>query len=374
MRLIGLRLHFLELPLVAPFTTSFSTQTVRRPMLVEARVRQDDREVTGWGECVALEDPVYSSEHLSGAAEMIRRWIAPRLAAAPRLTAETVGELLDPVVGHRIAKASVEMAVLDAQLRLRGQSFADYLGVTRTEVPSGVSVGIHATPGALVDAVERYVEEGYARIKVKIKPGHDLADVRAVRERFGADLPLQVDANTAYSLADAQHLARLDEFGLLLVEQPLGPSDLRQHAELAKRLRTPICLDESIESAEDAADAISLGAASIVNVKPGRVGGYLEARRVHDVSRAHGVAVWCGGMLETGIGRAANIALAGLPGFTLPGDVSGSDRFYARDIVTEPIVQRDGVVRVPQGPGFGVELDEDFLAHATLGVEDVLAA
>ena len=228
-------------------------------------------------------------------------------------------------------------------------------------MPSGVSVGIQPTIPGLVDTVADYLDQGYARIKLKIKPDFDLDQVRAVRNAFGRDVLLQVDANAAYTLADAPRLQRLDEFELLLIEQPLGEADLRQHAKLAASIATPICLDESIVSAAAAADAIMLGAASVINIKPGRVGGYLEARRIHDLARAHGVAVWCGGMLETGLGRAANTALAALPGFTLPGDISGSDRFYAEDITTEPITMINGTVDVPTGTAFGVEIDRDKL-------------
>ncbi|MFD5226065.1 o-succinylbenzoate synthase [Microbacterium sp. NPDC058342] len=362
MKLHGLRLHHLEMPLVAPFTTSFGTQTSKRTFLVEANLIADDGTVwTGWGENVALPDPVYSPEHLEGAALVIERWLAPALFAADDVTAETVGHLLRHIVGQQMAKAAVEMAVLDAQLRADGRSFASYLGAVAPTVPSGVSVGIQESVDATVRAVGGYIEQGYARIKLKIQPGADLAPVAAVRKAFGDELPFQVDANAAYTLVDAAHLRRLDEYGLLLVEQPLGEADIRQHAELAARMTTPICLDESVVSAEAAADAISLGAASVINIKPGRVGGYLEARRIHDIARAHGVAVWCGGMLETGIGRAANAALAALPGFTLPGDISGSDRFYAEDLLTQPIRMHDGVVDVPTGPGFGVQVDPDRL-------------
>ncbi|WP_430647801.1 o-succinylbenzoate synthase [Agromyces sp. GXS1127] len=358
MKLLSLRLHHLEMPLVAPFTTSFGTQTAKRCFLVEAQLQTDAGEVvTGWGENVALDRPMYSSEYLDGAADVVERWLAPLLFAADDLTAETVGHVLRKVVGNPMAKASVEMAVLDAQLRAEGRSFASYLGAVERTVPSGVSVGIQDSVAATVGAVGGYLDQGYARIKLKIRPGADVAHVAAVRREFGDDLPFQVDANAAYTLVDAAHLRRLDEFDLLLIEQPLGEADIRQHAQLARLMRTPICLDESVVSAEAAADAIALGAASVINVKPGRVGGYLEARRIHDLSRANGVAVWCGGMLETGIGRAANAALAALPGFTLPGDISGSDRFYSEDITTEPVRMHDGVVDVPTGPGFGVEVD-----------------
>lgn len=373
MRLTSLRLHLIEMPLRSPFTTSFATTTVRSCYLVEARTRTaDGREVTGWGECVAMEAPLYSPEHLSGAVEVTRRWLAPALLAVEDLTAETVAWHLRHVVGHPMAKAALEMAVLDAQLRSRDLSFADYLGAVRTSVPSGVSVGIQPSGEETVRVVGEFLDQGYARIKLKIQPGSDLGPVRAVREAFGDDLPFQVDANAAYTLADVGLLRRLDEFDLLLIEQPLGEADLRQHAELARQVRTPICLDESIVSAEVAADAIALGATSVINVKPGRVGGYLEARRIHDLARANGIPVWCGGMLETGVGRAANAALAALPGFVLPGDISGSDRFYTED-VTEPIVMRDGSVDVPTGPGFGVEVLPERLERFSTGTVDLPA-
>ena len=261
-----------------------------------------------------------------------------------------------------MAKAALETAVLDAELRAEGRSFGRELGAVHRRVPCGVSVGIMDSVPELLDAVEGYLAAGYVRIKLKIEPGWDVGPVRAVRERFGDDVLLQVDANTAYTLNDAAQLARLDPFGLLLIEQPLDEEDVLGHAELAKRVRTPICLDESILSARAAADAIRLGACSIVNVKPGRVGGYLEARRVHDVCVAMGVPVWCGGMLETGVGRAANLALAALPGFTLPGDTSASRRYYDGDVTPEFVLD-GGTIAVPAGPGIGVDPLPDALAR-----------
>jgi len=267
-----------------------------------------------------------------------------------------------------MAKAAVELAVTDAYLRTSGESFATFLGAARARVAAGVSVGIMDDVPQLLDAVAGYLDQGYVRIKLKIEPGWDVAPVRAVRERFGDDMLLQVDANAAYTLADAGTLAKLDEFGLLLLEQPLPEDDLRQHAELARIVRTPICLDESIVSAAAAADAIAMGAARVINIKPGRVGGYLEARRIHDVCVANGIAAWCGGMLETGVGRAANVALAALPGCVLPGDTSASDRYYARDI-TDPFVLDDGHLHVPAGPGLGVEPRADVLDELTTSSE-----
>ena len=358
MKLVSAELLRVSLPLVAPFRTSFGTQTVRQLLLLH--VTTPDAE--GWAECVAMEEPLYSSEYVDAAAHVLRTHLVPRLAAAPSLTAARVAEVLHPVKGHRMAKAALETAVLDAELRGAGTSLSSHLGGVRDRVPAGVSVGIMDSVPQLLDAVGGYLDQGYVRIKLKIEPGWDLEPVRAVRERFGDDLVLQVDANTAYTLGDWPLLAALDPFDLLLVEQPLDEEDVRGHAELAKRIRTPVCLDESIVSARAAADAIALGACSIVNVKPGRVGGYLESRRIHDVCLANGVPVWCGGMLETGIGRAANAALAALPGFTVPGDVSASNRYYAQDL-TEPFVLRDGHLDVPTGPGIGVEPLPEVLAE-----------
>jgi O-succinylbenzoate synthase len=379
MRVASVELRTLRLPLVSPFTTSFGTETVRDALVLEVRAEVPGPngrtvEVSGWGECVAGAEPLYSSEYLEGARDVTRRYLLPRLFGfqrGDRLSAETAADVMAPVVGHRMAKAAVEMALLDATLRGRRESFAHYLGALRERVPSGVSVGIQDTIPGLLDTVGGYLDAGYVRIKLKIKPGWDIDPVRAVRQRFG-DIPLQVDANAAYTLVDAAHLRRLDEFDLLLIEQPLAEDDLYQHAQLAKLMRTPMCLDESIVSAEAAAAAIALGAAAVINVKPGRVGGYLEARRIHDLARAHGVAVWCGGMLETGLGRGANAALAALPGFTLPGDISASDRFYAEDITT-PFVVEDGHITVPTGPGFGVDPIPEVIDRFTVERETVTA-
>ena len=364
MKLTGFELRRIAMPLVSPFRTSFGTELARDVLLVRAATDEAD----GWGECVALSEPLYSSEYVDGAAEVIRRYLVPAAASLGVVDAARVEPLFERIKGHPMAKAAVQTALLDASLRAAGVSFGGYLGAVRDTVPSGVSVGIMDSVPELLDAVDRYVSQGYLRIKLKIEPGWDVAPVAAVRERFGDDLLLQVDANTAYTLADARHLARLDAFDLLLIEQPLPEDDIRGHARLARVVATPICLDESITSARAAADAIALGATSVVNVKPGRVGGYLEARRVHNVCAANGVPVWCGGMLETGLGRAANVALAALPGFTLPGDTSASDRYYARDI-TEPFVLRDGHVAVPTGPGLGVLPDPEALAEVTTATE-----
>ena len=348
MKIEAVDLRRITIPLIAPFRVSFGVEHHRDILLV--RVIGSDAE--GWGECVAMSRPLYSPEYVDGAEDVIRRHLLPRLFETGDVAAHQVADVLRPIQGHPMAKAALEMAVLDAELRGAGISLAEHLGAVRTAVDCGVSVGIHEDLDQLVEVVGTYLTEGYRRIKLKIEPGHDVEAVRAVREQF-PDILLQVDANTAYTLADAEQLAKLDEFDLLLIEQPLAEDDVRGHAELARRLRTPICLDESITSARSAVDAIALEACRVVNIKAGRVGGYLEARRVHDVCAANGIPVWCGGMLETGLGRAANVALAALPNFTLPGDTSASGRYYAQDI-TEPFVLRDGRLEVPSGPGLGV--------------------
>jgi O-succinylbenzoate synthase len=371
-KLQGVELRRVDMPLVSPFRTSFGTQTARDILLLRAVTTSDRGDAEGWGECVAMSDPLYSSEYVDATADVLRRYLLPELAAsADRLDrhgAHAVGAVLHKFKGHRMAKAALEMAVLDAELRTEGRSWARELGAVHERVPSGVSVGIFDSIPQLLDVVDGYLAAGYVRIKLKIEPGWDVEPVRAVRERFGDDVLLQVDANTAYTLRDARHLAQLDAFDLLLIEQPLEEEDVLGHAELARQISTPVCLDESIVSAQTAAAAIRLGACSVINIKPGRVGGYLEAVRIHDLAAAHGLAVWCGGMVETGLGRAANAALGALPGFTLPGDISASDRFYRTDI-TEPLVLEDGHMAVPTGPGLGVQPIPEVLRSVTTSTE-----
>jgi o-succinylbenzoate synthase len=367
MRLHAVELRRIHMSLVAPFETSFGVQTERDILLLKAIT--DGAE--GWGECVAGEDPHYSPEYVDGAQHVLIHHLLPRLFGRD-LVASDVATLLRPIHGHHMAKASIEMAVLDSELRSRGESFGHFFGAVRREVDCGVSVGIHATVSELLQTVGGYIKQGYRRIKLKIMPGWDVEPVRAVRERFG-NVPLQVDANTAYKLSDAEHLAKLDPFALLLIEQPLPEEQVIAHAKLAKVVQTPICLDESITSFQTAADAIELGACRIINIKPGRVGGYLEARRIHDLCAERGVPVWMGGMLETGIGRAGNVAMAAMPNFKLPGDTSASDRYYRRDI-TEPFVLQDGRLEVPSGPGLGVNVDREFVDSITSSVETVEGA
>ncbi|TDW54670.1 o-succinylbenzoate synthase [Kribbella pratensis] len=361
MKLTGFELRRISMPLVSPFRTSFGTETTRDVLLVRAV----STEAEGWGECVAMSGPLYSSEYVDAAADVLRRFFVPALASVE--SAVGVGPALSRFHGHRMAKAAVETAVLDAELRAENRPLARELGAVRDRVPCGVSVGIMDSIGELLDAVGGYLEQGYVRIKLKIQPGWDIEPVRAVREQFG-DILLQVDANTAYTLSDARHLARLDPFDLLLIEQPLDEEDVLGHADLAQQISTPVCLDESITSARAAAAAIRLRACAIVNIKPGRVGGYLEARRIHDVCVANDIPVWCGGMLETGIGRAANVALAALPGCTLPGDTSASDRYYRTDI-TPPFTLDNGYLSVPTSAGIGIEPIEAELAAVTTSTE-----
>ncbi len=372
MKIESITLHRLRMPLVRPFETSFGRQSVRVVLLVHVRTSQPESQ--GWGECVAGEGPLYSSEYVDGCEHVIRHYLAPALLAAPRVSADLLVGLLGFVVGHRMAKAALEAAVLDAQLRASGTSFGRYLHAQSTVaglgplaewVDCGVSVGISPTLDDLLDEVSGYVAAGYKRIKLKIKPGWDVLPVAAVRELLGPTGLLQVDANTAYGLADLDHLRELDAFDLLLIEQPFVEDDIAAHVALSAHIRTPVCLDESLVNAAVTRDAIDRGATSIVNVKPGRVGGYLEALAIHDLCLERMLPLWCGGMLETGVGRAANVALAALPGFTLPGDTSASDRYYAEDLVEEPFVLGSGVhagqLRVPTAPGTGVTVRSDLV-------------
>jgi O-succinylbenzoate synthase len=347
-------LRRVHLPLVTPFRTAHGVETARDVLVV--RVLGPDTE--GWAECVAPAEPTYTAEYVDGAHDVLRRFLVPALAA---------GAATPAVKGHPMARAALEVALLDADLRAAHRSLAAHLGVTRDRVPAGIALGISGSVPALLDAVERHVAEGYRRVKLKIEPGWDLVPVAAVRARF-PELALQVDANGSYTVDDADHLAGLDEFGLLLCEQPLGDDDLAGHAALARRIGTPICLDETITSATVAADAIERGACSVVNLKVGRVGGLAEAVRIHDLCRDRRVALWVGGMLETGLGRALNVALAALPGFTLPGDLSASDRYFHEDL-TEPFVLDDGHLAVPAGPGLGVSPRPEVLAATTRSVE-----
>jgi O-succinylbenzoate synthase len=365
-RVVELRL--IELPLVRPFRTSFGTTTTKVCVLV--RVETD--EGIGWGECVADAEPGFSEEWNDGAWIVIRDFLAPATFRAGDLTAEGLERALGAVRGHPMAKATLVDALLDAELRATGRSLADFLGADKDRVACGVSLGIAETTGQLLEQVGEHLDEGYQRIKLKIEPGRDVEPVRAVRETH-PDVALSVDANAAYELSDDGVFSELDEMRLVMIEQPLHHEDLIEHAALQRRLRTDLCLDESIRSAAGAAAALELGSCRIVNIKQGRVGGVLEARRIHDRCRSAGVPVWCGGMLETGVGRATNLALAAMAGFTLPGDTSASSRYFAHDL-TEPFeMARDGTMAVPSGPGIGVEPLPEPLEACTIRVETLRA-
>jgi O-succinylbenzoate synthase len=352
------------MPLVRPFRTAHGVEHERDVLVL--RIATDGAD--GWSECVAPNAPTYTSEWVGGAHAVIREFLGPMLLAAP-VVASDVAARLAAVEGHAMAKCALETAVLDAQLRSEGRSLASFLGATRERVECGVAVGIGESIEDLLEECDGYLAAGYRRVKLKIQPGWDVEPVAAFRTRFGA-VPLQVDANGAYGLADAPTLRALDEFDLLCIEQPLPADDLTAHADLARRIATPICLDESITSARIASDAIAAGACSVVCVKPGRLGGYLEARTTVDVCAERGVDAWCGGMLETGLGRAANLALAAHPGFTMIGDLSASDRYFARDL-TQPFVLDGGELRVPDGPGAGVLPDPDALRELTISIDVV---
>jgi o-succinylbenzoate synthase len=348
MRIERIDLKAVRLPLVRTFRTSSSSKDHIEHILV--RVVADG--VVGWGECASPSDPFYCPETVETCWHILKDFLAPMVLGRPWETIDELVGFYRVVKGNRFAKSGLEMACWDALARREGRSLAEMLGGTAAEVASGVSLGIEREVGALFDLIDRYLGEGYRRIKLKIAPGWDVEVVRRVRERY-PEVPLQVDANSAYALDDVATLKALDAFDLLLIEQPLAHDDIIDHAKLQAELKTPICLDESIHSADDARKALDLGACRVINIKVSRVGGLREAKAIHDLCRARGVPVWCGGMHEFGIGRAANLAISSLPGFTLPGDVSGSDKYYREDLVEPPIVATRGAVPVPRGPGIG---------------------
>jgi O-succinylbenzoate synthase len=360
-------LYLIQLPLLRPFRTSFGTSTGKECVL--ARVRTDDAE--GWGECVADDGyPAFSGEWNEGVWALLRDVLAPALLRAGDITIDRVEHALAFVRGNPMAKATLIDAVVDAELRAGGRSLASFLGADKEAVACGVSIGIQDTADELRAAVDVHLEQGYRRIKLKIMPGLDVDRVAAIRTDH-PDILLSVDANAAYTLADVGVFKALDDFDLLMVEQPLHHEDIVQHAALQAQIRTDVCLDESIRSAADAAAAIQLGACRIVNIKQGRVGGVLESRRIHDVAAAAAIPVWCGGMLETGIGRATNLALAAMPDFLLPGDTSASARYFPEDLTEPFVLEVDGTMRVPTGPGIGVDPVPERLATTTIRHETV---
>ncbi|MGI8588529.1 MAG: o-succinylbenzoate synthase [Chloroflexia bacterium] len=362
MKIDRVNLTHIAMPLVTPFETSFGRETVRHTLIVELR----SVEGSGWGQAVAGDTPDYSYETLDTCRAIVSRHLIPAVLERPLTDLADLHSRWAWVRGHNMAKSAVETAAAALLAKVAGQSLSAYLGGTRDRVPVGVSVGIQESPDALRTVVAGYLAEGYGRIKLKIKPGKDVEYVAAVRS-LAPDVALMADANSAYKLADADRLRELDAFGLIMIEQPLSNDDIYEHSLLQRKLKTPICLDESIHSVADARAALDLGSCGVINIKVGRVGGLLPARAIHDLCRERGVPVWCGGMLETGIGRATNLAIASLPGFTLPGDISASNRYYAHDIASPTFtLNADSTITVPTAPGLGVEVDRDALAAVTV--------
>ena len=361
-----IRLREIRLPLTAPFRISSGVISDRRIILLELT---DASGVTTWSECVAGEAPNYTPETVDTAWMAITQWVAPRVLGVAFEHPGDVHDVLDKDFrGHNMAKAAVEMGVWGLAAELSGVPLSRYIGGTRSSIPTGISLGIERTPAALVDKARAAVAEGYRKVKIKIMPGSDVEFVRAAREELGASAPLMADANNAYTLDDIDRLAALDSLDLMMIEQPLAWDDLVRHAELQRRLETPVCLDESITSLDRAIDMHTLGSGRIVNIKPGRVGGFGPSIAIHDFCEQHGIPVWCGGMFESGVGRAYNVALASLPNFTKPGDVSPSARYWERDIVTpEWTMDSSGMVKVPlERPGLGVDVDLDRIENLTV--------
>jgi o-succinylbenzoate synthase len=371
LRIERIALREVRLALREPFRISSGVCTERRIFLVELA---DADGASVWAECVAGENPNYSPETVDTAWYAIKEWIAPRVLNRSLDGPEVVHDLLErDFRGHNMAKAAVEMGSWGLAAEKQRVPLSRLLGGTRDRVPTGISIGIQANPEALVERAKRALASGYRKIKLKIQPGSDVPFVKAVREALGREVHLMADANSAYTLADADHLQKLDAFGLIMLEQPLGRDDLIRHAELQRRMKTPICLDESITDVERAEDMIALGSGKIVNIKPGRVGGFAVSKRIHDVCARNDVPVWCGGMLESGVGRAYNVALASLPNFSLPGDLSPSARYWEQDIVRpEWTMDAEGMVTVPRArPGIGVEPDVDRIDDLTVRREVV---
>lgn len=373
LRLVEVTLREIELPLRERFVISSGWMENRRILLLELR---DESGVTAWSECVCGHRPNYSPETVDTAWLALRSWLLPRVLGLDIEGPEVVRDLLnDGVQGHPMAKAAIEMGVWGLAAESAAVSLARLVGGTRHRVPTGISIGLQASPATLVEKARQAAAEGYRKVKLKISPRQDIEYVAAVRKALGPDASLAVDANAAYTLADADHLAKLDAYDLTMIEQPLAAGDLVRHARLQERLETPVCLDESIIDPATCEDMLDLGSGRIVNIKPGRVGGFRNSREIHDIARRADVPVWCGGMLESGIGRAYNVALASLPNFELPGDLSPSARYWARDIVTpEWTMSADGFVTVPhERPGLGVEVDTERVEALTLRSETLCA-
>lgn len=365
LRLEAVEIRLLRLELLEPFETSFGRVDTRLIILVKV----ESEGLAGWGEIVATEEPLYSYETVGTVLHVVRDYFAPAILNGPIGGLDELAGRLARFRGHPMARSGLQQAYVDLVARLRGESLAKVLGGVQERVSVGVSLGIQPTIPALLERVDRYLALGYQRIKLKIKPGWDLSVLEEVRRRHPS-IALSVDANAAYTLEDRGHLKRLDAFQLSMIEQPLEADDLIDHAQLQKEIQTAVCLDESITGPRAARHALDLGSCRIINLKVGRVGGYSEALPIHDLCHTRNVPLWCGGMLESGVGRAHNLALASLPAFELPGDISASRRYFARDIIEPEIrVNADGTVDVPRGPGLGFEIDRDYVASRTEAVE-----
>jgi len=362
MKIESITLHHISMPLVAPFETSFGRETDRQCVLIALQAEG----LTGFGECVATRDPGYNYETAGTAWHILKDFVAPLILGQDVIDAQDFQKRVEGIRGHHLAKAGVEMALWDLLGKRDGKSLKEMIGGTRGKVEVGVSIGIQESASALVRTVETYMEKGYRRVKIKIKPGREIEETSAVRGAY-PDLRLQVDANSAYTLETAEALKPLDELGLLLIEQPLFEDDIWDHRKLQAEFKTPICLDESVITPRHARYALEMEACKIINIKPSRVAGLSQGIMIHDYCLARRVPVWCGGMLETGVGRASNLAIASLPGFILPGDISASDRYYRRDITNERFVLNDdSTIDVPNGHGLGVTIDEEALKEFTL--------
>ena len=358
-------LHLMKMKLVRPFVTSFGTTTNRLFWLVEVIDRDG---VSGWGESVAMEEPWYNEETVMGNELILKNYLIPELWRQPFHHPDQLSERFAPIRRNMMAKSALEGAVWDLYARKQGVSLATALGGTRKRIEVGVSIGIQPSKAALLDLIAERMEDGYKRIKIKIKPGKDLELLEAVRQNY-PDIPLMADANSAYTLADIDHLRAMDQFSLMMIEQPLEHDDIIDHGVLQRHLKTPICLDESIHTLADARKALDLESCRIINIKIGRVGGLRHAKKIHDYCLGRNIALWCGGMLESGVGRAHNIAIASLQGFTLPGDTAASSNYWTEDIIEPEVVVSDGYVTVPEGPGLGFRISREKLERYRVSPE-----
>lgn len=369
MKIKEIKLHQLLMTMKNPFTTSFGTQQKRFVTIVEAI---DEDGTSGFGECVSGEDPLYSEEFMDATLIALKKYFGPLVINKEISHPDEVWEIYKPFKRNNMAKASIEGAVWDLYAKKKGISLAEAIGGAKKEVDVGVSLGLEDTDELLLERIGEKVEEGYKRIKVKIKPGRDVEMIRKIREVY-PDIPLMVDANSAYTLDDIDTLKALDKFNLMMIEQPLMAGDVIDHAKLQKQIKTPVCLDESIDSYESAAAAIELGSCEIINVKVGRVGGITQSIKIHDLAKKHNIPLWCGGMLEAGVGRLHNVAITTLSEFVLPGDTASSSRYWFEDIITPEVVAENGVVKVNDKPGIGAEVDFGKMEQYLVKVDTITA-